>query len=604
MRIRTEIVITGATVLIVLLVAVVGAYADTLHVPTEAYPTIQAALDVASGGDVIQVSSLYANTDSFPIHVTKSNITLRGAGMGLTVLDAGGTKSDPTTRVISIEGVSNFTLEGFTIQGGSVTYPEEDDDYDGCWDYDDYLSVGNGGGIYCYDSTDVKISQCEICNNYAKGTWAARHGEGSNINWYCVWGSDGSCIPGRAGGGGIYLRFCKDTDTKTATVTITECLIHDNQTEMGGGGICTNYAPPEVRHCSIYNNKACQGGGLYWFDYIRGDEHPNQIIAHILFNDLIFGNTIQQPAYWGCEEDEGEHDPWTDDQGGGVYLSSWGMNQTFEIYSTTVADNAGYEVYISHKCNNPIINGANDIIWPDDDEEGHGKQGFHDDGFNGSANLTYSDIWWHDGTTNGVEYPGPGNILVNPNFQTRSSVVTEKYFLDQTLTKPNGPVNAGDNTAYHALSLVDSVYSTDERDSATYRDLGTVDMGFHYGFHSVSYVQLVSFTANAGLKDILLSWETGTEIDNAGFVIYRSDAGLQDYRCISGLIGAEGTAASGASYAFVDEDVEQGGHYEYWLVDIDTNGKWTAHGPAFAKVPVLVEPVRIERELVDWRAIR
>ena len=610
--IRREFIHTAVLILVLLLATVLGAYAaDDYYVKTtgdnsntgetlsEAWQTITYALGNAVAGATIHVAagtyvpSTTAPVETFPLSIgsAHNDMQLLGAGMGMTILDGQGTKGSPTTRVMNIEGVSNFTLEGFTITGGAVTY---DGGYSGGSAYGDYLSVGNGGGIYCYESTDVKIIKCEISNNYAKGTWAARHGRGSNINWNCVWGSDNSCIPGRAGGGGIYLRFCKDTSTKKATVTIEECLIHDNETGMGGGGICSNYAPPEVRHTSIYNNKACQGGGVYWFDYIRGDLNADEIIPHILFNDLIFGNTIREPRYYGCEEDACGNDPWTDDQGGGVYLSSWGLEQTFELYSTTIADNDGYEVWISHQCTNPNVNGANNIFWPDDDQKG-----FEDDGFNGTCSIHHSDIWYGDGSS---AYPGTGNNIVkNPNFQTRSSVITEKYFLDQTLTKPNGPVDAGDDTAYDASILIGGGYSTDKRDSATYQDTSVIDMGYHYGYHSMSYVQLLSFTASSSGDDIVLSWETGVEIDNAGFVIYRSEAGVQDYRCISGLVPAQGSAVSGASYAFVDEDVMQGVSLEYWLVDIDTSGNWTAHGPAFTRRPVILRPENLRVQEVAIR---
>jgi hypothetical protein len=77
------------------------------------------------------------------------------------------------------------------------------------------------------------------------------------------------------------------------------------------------------------------------------------------------------------------------------------------------------------------------------------------------------------------------------------------------------------------------------------------------------------------------------EIDNAGFVMYRAIAGAHDYQQLGGLIPAQGTPAIGASYSFTDGDVEPGASYDYWLVDIDTSGKWTVHGPATARVVAL-----------------
>ncbi|MBN1593875.1 MAG: hypothetical protein JW941_11595 [Candidatus Coatesbacteria bacterium] len=62
-----------------------------------------------------------------------------------------------------------------------------------------------------------------------------------------------------------------------------------------------------------------------------------------------------------------------------------------------------------------------------------------------------------------------------------------------------------------------------------------------------------------------------------------------DYNQISGLIPARGTQTTGASYTFIDSDVEPGETYEYWLVDIDTRGEWTVHGPVSVKLHISPE---------------
>ncbi|MCD6328521.1 hypothetical protein J7M28_13340 [bacterium] len=101
---------------------------------------------------------------------------------------------------------------------------------------------------------------------------------------------------------------------------------------------------------------------------------------------------------------------------------------------------------------------------------------------------------------------------------------------------------------------------------------------------TLTYIDLNSFDAEAQGSDIILAWETGAEIDNAGFVIYRTADSGQSYEMVSGFIQAEGTPGSGDSYTFVDEDASPGVTYCYYLVDVDTAGKWAAHGPACARV--------------------
>jgi hypothetical protein len=108
--------------------------------------------------------------------------------------------------------------------------------------------------------------------------------------------------------------------------------------------------------------------------------------------------------------------------------------------------------------------------------------------------------------------------------------------------------------------------------------------GFHdfeqcYGFGTPTAITLASFTAEAGADHVTLAWETGTEVDNAGFNLWRSEAADGPYtRLNETLIPAEGDAVSGASYTFTDADVVKGVTYYYKLEDVDIHGVSTFHG--------------------------
>jgi len=110
-----------------------------------------------------------------------------------------------------------------------------------------------------------------------------------------------------------------------------------------------------------------------------------------------------------------------------------------------------------------------------------------------------------------------------------------------------------------------------------------------------TYITLENFEAHARGRNIVLTWQTGTEIDNAGFLIYRYDS--NERKAISRLIEAEGSAAAGASYRFVDNNVRPGVTYQYWLVDIDTNGTWTAHGPVRARISLEAARMRMRNRI-------
>jgi hypothetical protein len=97
-------------------------------------------------------------------------------------------------------------------------------------------------------------------------------------------------------------------------------------------------------------------------------------------------------------------------------------------------------------------------------------------------------------------------------------------------------------------------------------------------------IELVSFTAHAGVGSATLAWETGTEVDNAGFNLYRAAAEDSPYVKINdALVVAEGDPVAGASYSFVDTGLA-GGVYYYKLEDVDLNGVATLHGPVSATV--------------------
>jgi hypothetical protein len=96
-------------------------------------------------------------------------------------------------------------------------------------------------------------------------------------------------------------------------------------------------------------------------------------------------------------------------------------------------------------------------------------------------------------------------------------------------------------------------------------------------------IELASFTAEASAEGVALAWETGTELDNAGFNLYRATAEDGPYTKINdALFAAQGDAVAGASYSFVDTPGY--GTFYYQLEDVDYYGVSTLHGPVEATV--------------------
>jgi hypothetical protein len=109
-----------------------------------------------------------------------------------------------------------------------------------------------------------------------------------------------------------------------------------------------------------------------------------------------------------------------------------------------------------------------------------------------------------------------------------------------------------------------------------------------YGPEEPTAVSLTFFSAQAGADGVTLAWETATEVDNAGFNLYRALTQDGPWTQINdGLIPAKGDPVSGASYSFVDRP--HYGTYYYQLEDVDYHGVSTQHGPVRV---TLARPVR------------
>jgi hypothetical protein len=101
-------------------------------------------------------------------------------------------------------------------------------------------------------------------------------------------------------------------------------------------------------------------------------------------------------------------------------------------------------------------------------------------------------------------------------------------------------------------------------------------------------IELSLFAVSPSNKKVILTWTTESEVDNAGFNLYRSDAVDGEYVKInSSLISAEGSVTQAASYEFVDKNVQNRTTYYYKLEDIDLYGSSTFHGPTSATPRVL-----------------
>jgi hypothetical protein len=97
-------------------------------------------------------------------------------------------------------------------------------------------------------------------------------------------------------------------------------------------------------------------------------------------------------------------------------------------------------------------------------------------------------------------------------------------------------------------------------------------------------VTLANFTAEAQAGQVLVSWETVSEIDNAGFNLYRSDSATGPQALLDYTPSQAPGSTQGAAYSYVDAAVDAGRTYWYWLEDVNLAGATTLHGPVSATV--------------------
>ncbi|MBN1594281.1 MAG: DUF1565 domain-containing protein [Candidatus Coatesbacteria bacterium] len=392
-----------------------------------------------------------------------------------------------------------------------------------------YTTDAFGGGILIWNCSPT-IEGCNITENEAVGESAGAAGIA------CVgflWGTSSPTIrdcvishntvrttgPDDGAGGGI---GCIAVYWGTCNALIQDCVIADN------------YAEAE------HSSGSVAGGGIGCAIATSNDTCSAEIL-----NCLVINNGLSAPVYA---------------HGGGIYghLADMTMSQC------TVANNYPDGVNVSG--NSSVL--LNSIIWNNDDDIVDLN----------CSQISHCDI--SDGTCEG-QY---GNISQDPRFTyLPAGCRYNGYFLYYANDNDKSPcINAGDTAFETYGDTGNEKYSTDIDGYLDMTDGDKVDMGYHYKYGGPAFIQLRSFWARGGFDEILVSWETGTEIDNAGFLLYRADDHSSGYNLVSGFIPSDGSPAGGASYSHTDEDVLHGVSYTYWLIDIDASGKWTAHGPSSA----------------------
>ena len=519
------------------------------------YATIQAAIDAAAAtGDEIWVEQgTYALTAMITVN---KKVAIYGGFTGAETLLS---QRNWVTNVTTVDGqntvgcfytTADATIDGFTITRGYKG---------GSGDVDKGAGILNGDpslGAPPADAPDLTVANCifyrnesfvksggAICNFTSAGNLvitastftenfgdeqggAIRVQKGNVIIEDSVF--TGNKIKKDTGGVGGAIAI---SSTAGAAV-IERCTFTGNKCR-DAGAVSADVNATFTR-CIFANNNPVIAAPRYGTIGSRGD------LPVTVTNCLFYGNRVQY--------------------GGGIAINGSGTNENLNVMNCTFANNilvgtgaTGGAIY-SLKTGGTAFNVTNCILWGNTNtNEIAGATGFL------APTVSYTD-------TDQTGYAGSnGNINQDPLFV---DPITSDFHI-QGISP--------------CISSATATGAPNNDLEGTPRPQGVAfDMGAFEYILDPTAITLSSFDAKPGNHSVTLIWVTETEIDNAGFNIYRAGADGVFVKINAEMIPAQGTAASGETYQFVDSGAQNRQTYSYKLEDVDLNGTATQYGPKTA----------------------
>ncbi len=142
---------------------------------------------------------------------------------------------DNSYHVVKCVDVNNAVLDGFTITAGKANGSGDD---------------GYGGGIYCKNSNNLALTDCNVSVNSASNG-GALYNESSDPNiTNCIFSNNLA----NSAGGAIY-------NINYSEPNITNCIFSGNKANVDGGGVYNTSSIPKITNCIFNGNTAYDYGG-------------------------------------------------------------------------------------------------------------------------------------------------------------------------------------------------------------------------------------------------------------------------------------------------------------------------------------------------------
>jgi predicted outer membrane repeat protein len=157
-------------------------------------------------------------------------------------------QNDNSYHVVKCQDVNNAVLDGFIITAGNAdaTYPDPN-----CY----------GGGIYCEDSNNLALTNCNVSDNSAYFGGALYNESSDPKITNCIF-TGNTVTWDYSAGAGIY--------NYQSSPSIINCTFSGNSAtgeySYGGAIYITTSPEPNVTNCTFSNNSAREGGAVYNYD--------------------------------------------------------------------------------------------------------------------------------------------------------------------------------------------------------------------------------------------------------------------------------------------------------------------------------------------------
>ncbi len=233
------------------------------------FTTIAAALAAAGNGDIINISAGTYTESGLEIN---KELTLMGAGIGSTIVQAHSTEGSATDRVFHITD-GTVLMKNMTIRHG--------------------VTEDVGGGIYNESGADLTIKYVLICNNQARYGGGIRNRGEINVDKCTIsnnktYHSNSSYGVGGAGMDHYYTSI-PGSIVQNSTFSGNANSLTNSSTYTAGGGLRCD-SELTISNCTFFGNttpyeSTQAGGGAIFLTHVNDDDESVEIIDCTIANN-------------------------------------------------------------------------------------------------------------------------------------------------------------------------------------------------------------------------------------------------------------------------------------------------------------------------------